>query len=152
MQETLYQTADAGVSVRQWMQETISDRMQDTVSDRMQESLYQTADTRVSISDSGCKSLYISDSVYKRPSIKQTMHESIYQTADAGISISDNGCKRLYQTGCKILYQTGCRSLNIRQPMQDYMYIRQRTQETVYQTSDAGVSLSDRGCKRLYIR
>ena len=49
MQETLYQTADAGdtlsasgcksLSIRQWMQET----------------LYQTADAEVSLLDSGCR-------------------------------------------------------------------------------------------------
>ena len=53
MQETLYRTADAGVSIsdsgckrlfnRQQMQETLYNRQQ------MQETLYQTADARYSI-------------------------------------------------------------------------------------------------------
>ena len=37
---------------------------------------------------------------------------------------------------------SGCRSLSI----------RQRMQETLYQTADAGDSLSDSGCRRLTIR
>ena len=40
----------------------------------MQETLYQTADAGVSLSDSGCRSL----------SFRQQMQESLYQTADAG--------------------------------------------------------------------
>ena len=43
MQESLYQTADAGVSILQLMQE----------------SLYQTADTGDTLSDRGCRSLSI---------------------------------------------------------------------------------------------
>ena len=39
----------------------------------MEESLNQTADAKVSLSDSGCRSL----------SIRQQMQETIYQTADA---------------------------------------------------------------------
>ena len=45
----------------------------------MQESLYQTADTIVSLSDSGCRRL----------SIRHRMQETLYQTADAEVSLSD---------------------------------------------------------------
>ena len=41
------------------------------------------------------------------------MQEFFHQTADAGVSLQDSGCKRLS--------------------------IRQRIQETLYQTADAGV-------------
>ena len=44
----------------------------------MQETLYQTADTDVSLSDSGGRSL----------SIRQRMQESLCQTADAEVSLS----------------------------------------------------------------
>ena len=54
----------------------------------MQESLYQTEDAEVSLSDSGCRSL----------TIKQRMRETLYQTADAEVSLSDSGCRRHYQT------------------------------------------------------
>ena len=40
----------------------------------MKESLYQTADAGVSLSDSGCR----------RHSIRQRMQKLLYQTADAG--------------------------------------------------------------------
>ena len=49
---------------------------------RMQETLYQTADAEVSLSDSGCR----------RHSIRQRMQKSLYQTADAGDTLSDSGC------------------------------------------------------------
>ena len=66
------------------------------------------------------------------------MQKSLYQTADAGDTLSDSGF----------------RSLSIRQRMQETLYqtadaevsIRQRMQETLYQTADAGVSQSDIGC------
>ena len=51
----------------------------------MQETLYQTADKEVSLSDSGCRSL----------SIRQRMQESLYQTADARDTLSDSGCRSL---------------------------------------------------------
>ena len=51
----------------------------------MQETLYQTADTEVSLSDSGDRSL----------SIRQRMQKSLYQTAGAGVSLSDSGCRSL---------------------------------------------------------
>ena len=59
----------------------------------------------------------LSDSGYRRHSIRQRMQKSLYQTADAGVSESDSGCRR--------------------------HSIRQRIQETLYQTADAEVSLSD---------
>ena len=57
------------------------------------------------------------------------MHETFYQTADAGVSLSDSGC----------------RSLSLRQRNQETLYhtadagdsIRLRMQETLYQTADA---------------
>ena len=68
MQESLYQTADAEVSLPD------SGCRRHSIRQRMQETLYQTADAEVSLSDSGCRSL----------SIRQRMKESIHQTADAG--------------------------------------------------------------------
>ena len=50
----------------------------------MQETLYQTADVFVSLSDSGWRSL----------SIRQRMQETLYQTADADVSLSDVRCRR----------------------------------------------------------
>ena len=46
----------------------------------MQETLYQTADTGVSLSDSGCRSLLI----------RQLRQETLFQTADAEVSLSDS--------------------------------------------------------------
>ena len=46
----------------------------------MQESLNQTADAEVSLSDSRCRSL----------SIRQQMQETLFQPADAGVSLSDS--------------------------------------------------------------
>ena len=51
----------------------------------MQETLYQTADSGVSLSDSG----------FWRHSISQWMQETLYQTADAGVTLSDSGCRSL---------------------------------------------------------
>ena len=48
---------------------------------RMKETLYQTADAEVSLSDSGCR----------RHSIRKQMQKSLYQTADAGDTQSDSG-------------------------------------------------------------
>ena len=47
----------------------------------MQETLYQTADAEVSLSDSGCR----------RHSIRQRMQESLYETADAGHTLIESG-------------------------------------------------------------
>ena len=79
MQETLYettdagdyQTANAGFSLSETRCRSISIRQ------RMQETLYQTADAGVSLSDSGCRRL----------SIRQRMQETLYQTVDAGVSL-----------------------------------------------------------------
>ena len=46
----------------------------------MQETLFQTDDTEVSLSDSGGRSL----------SIRQRMQKSLYKTAHAGVSLSDS--------------------------------------------------------------
>ena len=55
----------------------------------MQETLYQTADAEVSLSDSGCR----------RHSIRQRMQETLYQTADAEVhSIRQRMQETLYQT------------------------------------------------------
>ena len=51
MQETLYQTADAGVSPSD------SECMIISIRQRMQETLYQTADAGDILSDSGCRRL-----------------------------------------------------------------------------------------------
>ena len=48
----------------------------------MQETLYQTADAEVSLSDSRCRSL----------SVRQRMQKSLYHLADAEDTLSDSGC------------------------------------------------------------
>ena len=85
MQETLYQTADAEVSLSD------SGCRRHSIRQRMQKSLYQTADVGDTLSDSGCR----------RHSIRQRMQETLYQPADAGVSLLDSGCKRTI--GCKFL-------------------------------------------------
>ena len=153
MQETLYQTADAGaslsdsgcrsLSIRQRMHETLSDSRFGRLSirQRMRETLYPTADAGVSLSNSGCSRLSDrgcrrhsirqrmqespSHSKCRRLSIRQRLQETLYQTADAGVSLLDSGCRRHSN--------------------------RQRMQETLYQTADAGVSPSDSGYRRLSI-
>ena len=146
MQESLYQTADTGVS-------------------------HQTADAGDSLSDSGCRRLSIrqrmqetlSDSGCRSLLIRQRMQETLYQTADAGDSLSDSGCRSLSIMTADAgdsLSDSGCRRLSIRQRMQS-LSIRQRMQEYLHQTADAGDSLSDSrcrslpsdsGCRRLSIR
>ena len=57
----------------------------------MQETIYQTTDAGVILSDSG----------YRKHSIRHRMQKSLYQTSDAGVSQSDSGCRMqetLYQT------------------------------------------------------
>ena len=66
MQETLYQTVDAGDSIIQRIQETL-------LQTANQGSLLQTADAGDSLSDSGCRSL----------SFRQRMLETLNQTAEA---------------------------------------------------------------------
>ena len=61
MQKSLYQTADAGVSISD------SGCRRHSIRQRMQESLYQKADAEVSLS-------------------RQRMQESLYKTADAGVT------------------------------------------------------------------
>ena len=76
----------------------------------MQETLYQTADARVSLSDSGCRRLSIRHRIGSL-SIRQWMQETLYQTAYAKDTLSDSECRRLP--------------------------IRHRMQESLYQTADA---------------
>ena len=76
MQETLYEAADAGVSLSDIGCWSLSIRQ------RMQETLYQTADAEDSLSDSGCRRHSISSGC-RRLSIRQRMQETLYQTADA---------------------------------------------------------------------
>ena len=64
MQETLYQTAVAGVIPSD------SGYRRHSIRQRMQKSLYQTADAGIWQSDSGCR----------RHSIRQRMQKSLYQT------------------------------------------------------------------------
>ena len=99
MQESRNQTADARDSNRQQTPGT----------------LYQTVDARDSLSDIGCKRLFLTDSGCRSRYIRQRMQDNLYQTADARYSKSDSECRSLY--------------------------IRQRMQETHYQTADAGVSI-----------
>ena len=79
----------------------------------MQETLYHTADAEVFLSNSG----------YRRHSIRQRMQKSLYQTADAGT---------LYQTadGEVSLSDSGCRRHSIRQRMQETLY-QQRMQKAL---------------------
>ena len=133
MQETLYQTADAGDSLcmslsRQRMQGvSLSDGVSDSAQEMQEESLYQTADA-----DSG-----------------------------AGDSLLDSGCRSLsIRQGGDSLSDSGCRGLSIRQRMQDAGdSLRHRMQESLSGCSGAGDSLSDskcisirQGCRRHSIR
>ena len=97
MQETLYQSADAGDYKTADAGDTLSDsRCMNSLSDsgcrrhsvrqRMQETVYQTADAGDSLSDSGCRSI----------SFRQRMQETLYKTADAGA---------LYQTANNCLIE-----------------------------------------------
>ena len=110
-------------------------------------SFYQTADAGDSQSDSECRSLL--DSRCRRHTIRQQMQETLYQTADAGDSLSDSGCRRLSsrQQMQMTLSDSGCRRRSIRRGCRS-LSIRQLMQETLYQTADAGVSLSDRQDKK----
>ena len=116
----------------------------------MQKSLYQTADAGDTLSDSGCRSLSIRHRC-RRHSTRQWMQEKLYQTADAEVSLSDSGCRRhsIRQRMQKSLgLDSGCRNLSIRQRMQETLY--QTAGAEVYQTADAGDTLSDSGCRSLY--
>ena len=88
--------------------------------------------------------------------MRRPMQEALYEKADAGENLSDRRCRSLpirhpFRTlSYKSLYQTAasedtlsdsrCRTLSIRQQMQD----------SLYQTLDAGVSvsISDSRCKK----
>ena len=82
MQEILYQTADAGVSLSDRGCRSISfrQRRQESLYQTSDAEVYQTADAGVSLSDSGCG----------RHSIRQRMQKSLYQTEDAEVSLSDS--------------------------------------------------------------
>ena len=70
MQETLYQKADAGVSLSDSGRRSLSIRQ------RMQESFYQTADAGERHS--------IRQQIQNSLSVRQQMQETLNQTADAG--------------------------------------------------------------------
>ena len=72
MQDTLYLTADAGITLSASRYRSLTFRQ------RMQEILYQTADVKVSLSNSGCRSL----------SIRQRMQKTLYQTAASSDRVS----------------------------------------------------------------
>ena len=101
----------------------------------------------------------ISDSEMQDAGVRQRMKESLHQTADlgdAGDTLSDSGCRRLSirhadQTGVDSLSDSGCR-WSLYQSECRRLSIRQRMQETLYQTADAGDSLSDSQFRRLSIR
>ena len=94
----------------------------------MQETFYQTADTEVSLSDSGCR----------RHSIRQRMRKSLYQTADAGDTlIRQRMQETLYQTADAevSLSHSGCRGLSIRHQMQETLYQMQPLSDRVSSAS-----------------
>ena len=68
-QDTLFETEDAGVSIRQPMHDIFN----------------QTADARLFLSRGGCMS----------HSIRQQMQTSLYQTADTGLYLKNSGCRTL---------------------------------------------------------
>ena len=125
MQDTILQTADAGVSqsdsgfrsLSECRRHSIRQRMQDSIR-QMQETIYQTADAGVS-----------------------------HQTADAGDTLSDtlsDGCGCIRQRMQKLSIR---QRYSIRQRMQETHSIRQRMQrqwmqEILYKTADAGDTLS----------
>ena len=89
------------------------------------------------------------------------MQKILYQTADAGDTLSDSLFIRQHSADAEVsLSDSGCRTLSIRQRTQETLYqtadvkvsFRQRMQEPLYQTADAEVSLSDSGCRRHSIR
>ena len=125
----------------------------------MQEKLYKTVDAEVSLSDSECRTLSIRQRL--QGSLYRISDARIYQTTNAGPFLGDNGCRRhsiiivnaglslsdsyagpsLTDSGCwRNFPDSGCSSFSIRQEMQDS--IRQRMQETLYQTGDVGISPS----------
>ena len=110
MQDTLFEKADAGVSlsdsgcmiysIRQWMQDFLSRGRckSHSIRQEMQESLYQTSDAGLSLSlfqtaDAG---VTIPDSGCRRHSIRHPMQDYIYKTADAGLSSLDSECRSHY--------------------------------------------------------
>ena len=137
MQETLYQTADAGFSpsdsgcrrhsIRQRMQEYLHQTggcRRHFIRQRMQESFHQTADAG--------------------DSFRQRMQDSLHQTVDAGYTLSDSECRSIsirQAVAGDTLSLGGCRRLSIRQQRQEYLY--QTADAGDYQTANAGDSLSE---------
>ena len=91
------------------------------------------------------------------------MQKSFYQRADAGVSLSDSVQETLYQTADaedrETLYQTADAGDTYRDAGVSLSdsgcrrhSIRQRMQETLYQTAYAEVSLSAAGVSILYHR
>ena len=87
----------------------------------MLESIYQTADAGVSISDSGCRGLYIRQWMHETLYNIQRMKKSSYQTADARLFIRQRMLETLYQTvdARDYIIDSGCSCLYIRQRMQE---------------------------------
>ena len=83
--------------------------------------------------------------------IRLWMQESLYQTANAGVSISDTGCRRLYirQRMQETLYQTADAGVSINQQVQETLYQTADERDSI--SVDAVVSISDSGCRSLYI-
>ena len=74
-------------------------------------------------------------------------------TADAGLYPSDSRCRSISirQRMQESLYQTAYAGDSIRQRMQETLY-RTADAGALYQTADEGVSPSDSGCRSLSIR
>ena len=87
MQESLYQTADAGDTLSDSRQMQLQKSLYQTADagDTLSIRLRQTADAGVSLLDSGCRR----HSIRQRMQEMQRMQESLYQTADAGDTLSD---------------------------------------------------------------
>ena len=153
MQETLYQRADAEVSLSD------SRCRRHSIRQRMQETLSQPADAGVSLLNSRCRRQFIRQRMQKSPyaDAGDTLSDwgrrslgsdsrcrSLYETADAGVSLSDSGCKRhsIRQRMQKSLYQSGCRT-----PSVDAGETLSAADAEV-SLSDAGDTLSDSRCRR----
>ena len=94
-----------------------------------------------SISDSGCRGLYIRQRMQE--SLTRQLVQGSLHTADAGVSIKQTwGAGVSYKAAGAGVSDSRCRS----------PYIRKRIQESLYQTADEEVSISNRGCWSLYIR
>ena len=111
-------SADAGLSIRH----------------RMQETLYETGDAWNTLLDSECRSQYIRQRL--QDSLHHTTHaENTLQIADGGVSLSDSGFRRQSITQRMQDY--------IRQHIQETVLAKEQMQESLYQTMDTGDILSD---------